>query len=62
MLEFCGYCPMDSDLYADIAKWDSHENAVAAAKAFESGDPRFLPYMNAIEHVSFMGHFVPKNI
>ena len=62
LIEFCGYCPIDSGMYADIAKWDTHENAVAAAKAFESGDQRFLPYMNSIEQLSFMGHFVPEEV
>lgn len=60
VIEFCGYSPIDSDSYADIVKWDAHENALAAAEAFENGDPRFLPYMTAIEEITFMGHFVPQ--
>jgi len=49
----------DGRTFADIAKWDTMENALAAAKAFESGDERFLPYMAAIEELKFMGHFKP---
>jgi len=52
--------PMDEDrTFADIAKWDTMENAQAAAKAFESGDKRFLPLMEALEDLKFMGHFQP---
>ena len=62
LIEFCGYYPIDTGIYADIVKWDSQQNALSAAKAFESGDPRFLPYMNAIAELSFMGHFVPEQV
>ncbi len=59
LIEFNGYCPAGAGVFADIVKWSSHEHANAAAKAIESGDARFLPYMSAIEEVTFMGHFVP---
>lgn len=49
----------DDNAFADLVKWDTLENAQAAAKAFTSGDKRFLPYMEAIEDVKFMGHFTP---
>ncbi len=49
----------DGRAFADIAKWDTMENALAAAEAFESGDERFQPYMAAIEELKFMGHFKP---
>lgn len=52
------YYPVnDSETYVDIVKWDSLENAMAAAKLFESGDERVMPMMQAIEEVKFMGHF-----
>ncbi len=54
------YLPTGNDrVFADIAKWDTMEHALAAAKAFESGDERFQPYMAAIEKLEFMGHFKP---
>lgn len=62
LLEFCGYSPLtDQQIFADIVKWDNLENAMAAAKAFEQGDPRFIPYIEAIETLTFMGHFCPEN-
>ena len=52
------YYPVENQkTFVDIAKWDSLENAKAAAVAFESGDKRFLPYMQSIESVKYMGHF-----
>ncbi len=42
--------------FADIVTWDSLDNAHSAAKVLEAGDPRFLPYMQAIDEVAFMGH------
>ena len=55
------YAPAGGDrVFADIAKWDSLENAVAAAKAFENGDERFLPYLKAIAEIRFFGHFKPS--
>ncbi len=60
LIEFQGYRPTDSDAFADLVKWASKEDALAAAQAFEQGDPRFLPYLNAIEQVVFMGHFEPE--
>ncbi len=60
LIEFQGYCPADSGVFADVVKWASKAEALAAATAFEQGDPRFLPYMNAIEEVVFMGHFIPE--
>jgi len=60
MLELETYSPLDDGrIFADICKWDTLENALAAAKAFESGDERFLPYMEAIEELKFMAHFKP---
>jgi len=50
----------DSNVFADIAKWQTLADAKAAAFAFESGDKRFMPYMNAIEELKFMGHFVEQ--
>ena len=61
LLQLDTYSPVTDDrVFADIAKWDSLENAVAAAKAFESGDSRFLPYLNAIAELKFFGHFKPS--
>jgi len=47
-----------SRIFADIALWETLEDAHAAAKAFEEGDERFLPYMHCIEDIKFMGHFI----
>lgn len=61
LIEFCGYSPVQNEqTFADIAKWDSLENASAAANAFAAGDPRFAPYMQAIDGLVFMGHFSPE--
>lgn len=60
LIEFCAYCPLGNDQYADIVKWDSLESASAAAAACEAGDSRFMPYLQAIENVVFMGHFQPE--
>jgi hypothetical protein len=61
LLDLDTYSPLGNDrVFADIAKWDSLENAVAAAKAFESGDERFLPFMKAIAEVRSFGHFKPS--
>ena len=61
LLQLDMYSPIGNDrVFADIAKWDSLENAVAAAKAFESGDERFLPYTQAIAEIRFFGHFKPS--
>nr|WP_324257959.1 hypothetical protein [Cellvibrio fontiphilus] len=57
LLGFYGYRPLDNNQYADLVKWDSLHNAKKAAAAFEAGDPRLLPYLEAIEEVVFMGHF-----
>lgn len=60
-LDYTGCQPADGNRhYADIVKWDSLENAHAAAKTLEAGDPRFVPYMEAIEEVAFMGHVTPQ--
>ena len=60
LLELHAYEPVgEGRIFADIAKWDTLENAMAAAKAFENGDERFMPYMAAIEELKFMGHFAP---
>ncbi|TXI95972.1 MAG: hypothetical protein E6Q34_02055 [Burkholderiaceae bacterium] len=63
LLEYTAFDPIsphESNQFADVAKWVDYECASAAAKAFESGDARFLPYMLAIESVEFMGHFAPE--
>ncbi len=60
LLQLDTYSPAGGDrVFADIAKWDSLESAVAAAKAFESGDERFTPYLQAIAEIKFFGHFKP---
>lgn len=59
LISYEAYAPLGKNTFADIAKWQSHEHAQAAAQAFADGDPRFQPYMQAIESLSFMGHFVP---
>ncbi len=50
----------DSRVFADLARWESLEAAQVAADAFAAGDFRFLPYLDAIEEVQFMGHFQPQ--
>ena len=61
LLELNAYGPAQDDrVFADLAKWDSLDSALAAAKAFENGDERFLPYMEAIEDLKYMGHFAPE--
>lgn len=51
--------PINSNrTYADIAKWQTLEDAQVAAKAFEEGDERFKPYMQTLEELKFMGHFM----
>jgi hypothetical protein len=63
LLEFCAYRPVhEGNIFADIAKWDSLESATAAADAFAAGDPRFAPYMQAIDSLVFMGHFSPETV
>ena len=58
LVEYRDYSPVEEGgHYADIAIWDSLDNARAAAEAFENGDPRFMPYFEAIESGTFMGHF-----
>ncbi len=60
LLQLDTYSPAGNDrVFADLAKWDCLENAVAASKAFESGDERFLPYLQAIAEIKFFGHFKP---
>lgn len=59
-IELQGLSPLDDKrVFADFVKWESLNDAMAAAIAFESGDERFMPYMQAIEEVKFMGHFSP---
>ena len=54
------YYPVgDSQTFADIVTWDTLENALNAAKAFEAGDEKLQPIMQALEDVKFMGHFKP---
>lgn len=43
----------------DLAKWDTMESVKAVADAFEKGDERFLPLMEAVEELNFMGYFKP---
>ncbi len=60
LIELDTFSPVGDDrVFADIAKWETLEDAMVAAKAFESGDERFQPYMEAIEELKFMGHFEP---
>ena len=47
-----------SRIFADIVHWQTLEDAQIAAKAFEQGDERFIPYMQCIEDIKFMGHFI----
>lgn len=49
----------DSRTFVDLAKWDTMENVKVVAQAFESGDERFLPLMEAVEELNFMGYFQP---
>jgi hypothetical protein len=61
LIEYRAYCPMGDDrIFADLAMWDSLENAQKVAKAFNDGDPRFSGYMHAIENLTFMSHLVPE--
>jgi hypothetical protein len=50
----------DDRIFADLAMWDSLENAQKVAKAFNDGDPRFSEYMHAIENLTFMSHLAPE--
>ncbi|MNH44897.1 hypothetical protein D3C79_1071970 [compost metagenome] len=50
----------DDRVFADLAMWDSLENAQHVAKAFNDGDPRFSEYMHAIEQLTFMSHLAPE--
>ncbi|NBF03601.1 hypothetical protein GV819_15010 [Pseudomonas sp. Fl5BN2] len=61
LIEFLGYCPEPQGrMFADLAKWDSLEHAQKVARAFADGDLRFAPYAQAIETLTFMGHFYPE--
>ena len=61
LIEYRAYCPMSDDrVFADLAMWDSLENAQKVAKAFNEGDPRFSEYMHAIENLTFMSHLAPE--
>lgn len=61
LIEYRAYCPMGDDrVFADLAMWDSLENALKVAKAFNDGDPRFSEYMYAIESLTFMSHLAPE--
>lgn len=59
LLEFRAFTPLSDKCYADVVKWENHECALAAGKAIASGDQRFVPYMQAIDTITFMGHFCP---
>ncbi len=51
--------PINNDrIFADIIQWDTLTNAQIVAKAFDDGDERFLPMIQAIDEMSFMGHFI----
>lgn len=61
LIEYRAYCPMSDDrVFADLAMWDSLENAQKVAKAFNDGDQRFSEYMYAIENLTFMSHLAPE--
>lgn len=49
----------ESRTFVDLAKWDTLENVKAVAQAFENGDERFKPLMEAVEELNFMGYFQP---
>ncbi|MHA6194542.1 antibiotic biosynthesis monooxygenase [Pseudomonas wadenswilerensis] len=61
LIEYRGYSPMNEQrTFVDLARWENLECAAAVAKAFNDGDPRFGQYSAAIEHLTFMEHFVPE--
>lgn len=61
LIEYRAYCPMSDDrVFADLAMWDSLENAQKVAQAFSEGDPRFSEYMHAIENLTLMTHLAPE--
>ena len=49
----------DSRTFVDLAKWDTMESVKVVAQAFENGDERFIPLMEAVEEMNFMGYFQP---
>ena len=49
----------ESRTFVDLAKWDTLESAKVVTQAFENGDERFLPLMEAVEELNFMGYFQP---
>ena len=49
----------ESKTFSHIAKWDTMESAKVVADAFENGDERFMPLMQASEELNFMGYFQP---
>jgi heme-degrading monooxygenase HmoA len=52
--------PMDEGrVFVDLAKWDCMESVKVVADAFQSGDERFVPLMEAVEELNFMGYFKP---
>ncbi|WP_248764614.1 hypothetical protein [Pseudomonas protegens] len=58
LIEYRAYCPMSDDrIFADLAMWDSFENAQKVAKAFNDGDPKFPEYMYAFKNLTFMSQF-----
>lgn len=62
LIEYRPYGPVQAGSFADVALWENLESAQAAAQAFERGDARFRPYMQAIESLTFMGHFVAEGV
>ena len=49
----------DSRTFVDLAKWDTMESVKVVAQAFENGDERFMPLLEAVEEMNFMGYFQP---
>ncbi|OUR73073.1 hypothetical protein A9Q78_05570 [Methylophaga sp. 41_12_T18] len=49
----------DSRTFVDLAKWQTLESMEIVAQAFQSGDERFVPLMEAVEELNFMGYFKP---
>lgn len=60
LINYQPFSPMDGDdRFVDIAHWQDMASAQAVAQAFASGDARFAPYMDAIDELQLMQHFLP---
>ena len=60
LIDYQPFSPLgDGKQFVDVAHWQNLQSAKAAAEAFASGDPRFAPYMAAIDELQVMQHFVP---